>query len=340
MKRLPTAAALLCTFAVAGCTSVVCGEGTESKFDPNSGATTCTGKIPDHYVQCDPNTTRIEGGVCVGDPAKFPHCGLGTMQDATLSCVPLPSTCGHMPPTCTPQPGKFAVAGVITHFKDGKFADGEMVEVRAYDPIAFIKNTSVAPQQKVTTTNSTYCLDDLSDTSGQGLIAIAITDPGNVNWMLAGVGQNSVAPKNTYRVDGYIIEKSLIAAWDAQAGLSGMDTLEAVGAYVARFFDKPRLVGVGEDPTEKGVAGVSLIAGFSVASDAYYFKGDLSTIDKSAMLTDGATGSVVERTAGLTPFFTGKMATPDGGAPINWERFPGGSAPGVVFVQTFHPQAM
>lgn len=339
MKRLPIAAALLYTLAYAGCVNVVCGEGTEAKFNQDTGATTCTGKIPDKYVQCDPNTTKIEGGICVGDPAKFPHCGMGTMQDASLACLPLPSTCGHVPPTCTPQPGKFAVAGVITHLKDGKFADGEMVEVRAYEPTSFIKNTSVPPQQVVVTMNSTFCLDNLSDTGGQGLIAIAITDPGHVNWMLAGVGQNNVAPKNTYRVDGYIIEKSLVASWDVQAGLSGMNTFEAVGAYVGRFFDKPRVVGGGEDPTEKGVAGVQLYAGFSAASDSYYFKGDLLTIDKSAMLTDGATGSVVERTTDITPGFTGKMGM-IGGMPVNWERFPGGSAAGVVFVQTFHPQTM
>jgi hypothetical protein len=333
-------AALLLVAAHAGCTSIVCGENTEPKFDPSTGTTTCTGKIPTKYVQCDPNSTKVEGGICVGDPDKFPHCGAGTMIDPSMACVPMQGSCGHTPPSCVAKPGKFAINGLITHLKDGKFTDGEMVEVRVYDPLAFLKNTATPPQATLTTMNSGYCFDSLVDTGGQGLIAIAVTDPGGTNWTLGGVGQNNVTPGNLYRVDAYVIEKTLVAQWDTSAGLAGMNTFEAVGGYVVRFFDKPRLMGGAEDPTEKPVAGVQLVAGFvGTATDAYYFKGDLLTIDKTATATDGVTGTVVQRTSGLTPVFSGKGGMVNGMAPT-WERFPGGSTAGVVFVQTLHPAAM
>ncbi len=338
-SRAPLLLLLALALAHAGCSSTVCGDGTESKFDPSTGVTICTSKIAQAGVQCDPTTTKLQGGMCVADATRFPHCGAGTTLDQTMACVPMMGSCGKTPPACPPKPGKFSVAGLITHLNGGKFADGETIEVRVYDPLAFLRDTSSPPEAMLTTTDSTYCFDSLTDAGGQGLLAIAFTDASGTTYALAGVGLNSVAAGGTFRADGYLIEKTLVAQWDTGAALSGMNTFEAVGAYVVRFFDKPRLPGGAEDPSEKPVGGVTLTGITGPISDAYYFKDDLATVDKSAMATDAATGAVVARTSGLTPVFTGKGGMVNGAMP-DWERVPGGSTAGVVFVQTLHPQAM
>jgi hypothetical protein len=320
---------------LAGCSGqTTCGEGTEARFDPGTGNTVCTGKLPQMFVQCDPATASVIGGVCQGDPKKFPSCGDGTMLDPmSNTCVPT-MTGTPIPKPCPPQAGKFSVKGVLSHLADGKFATGEMVEVRIYNPLAFLSNpTGTMPQAVQVTGDATYCFDSLVDQSGQGLLAIAVTDPmGPVQWTIAGVGAQGVAPGNTYRVDAYIVEKSLVATWDTQAGLSGTGTFEAKGAYFARFLDMPLAM----EANAKPVAGVQLDQGLGLAPNVYYFKGDLMTIDKTAMATDAMTGAVVQLTAGTLTSYSGEGGMVGGMIP-NWESFPGASTGGVVFIQKFHP---
>ncbi|MSP61178.1 MAG: hypothetical protein EXR72_12700 [Myxococcales bacterium] len=333
--------AVLLALPNAGCAGIVCGEGTEAKFNAETGTTTCSGKIAKGFVQCDPETAIIEGGICKADPAKFPRCGEGTTLDLpTNTCIPNASSCGPVLRPCPPKPGKFSIAGVISHLKDGKFAQMEKVEVRAYEPLAFLKGSPQALLATVMTEDATYCFDNLSD-PGNGLIAIGVTDPGGVagaagpKWFIAGVGQDGVnnAAGKSFRVDANIIERSLVAEWNKQC--PKLAPIEMNGGYIARFLDKGRDM----ESTAKPVAGVKLAQGFGLASDVCYFKKDISTLDPNAMATDADTGAVIQRVSGGLATFGGMGGMIDG-KPVTWEKLPGGSFKDVIFVSKFHPQVL
>lgn len=332
-----TARLLLAAAALAGasCSSqIVCGKGTEPKNDPMTGQVVCTSNgVAQMEVTCDPSSATIVGGICVGDPNKFPHCGPGTVLDEqTMEC----KSTGPLEPckqlsSCPAKMGKFAVHGFVLHLADGKCSVKEPVEVRGYDPLAFLSNPAGTMPLQVTTVgdDGSYCLDSL--TSGTGLVAIAVTDTnGGTTYMLGGVGLNNVAPGGSYRADAYLVERSLVATWDTQAGLSP-GTLENSGVYFARFLDKPAVNG--DDSAAMPLPGVKLLMNSMPAPGTFYFKGDLMTIDKSATMTD-ATGAALQNVPAMPPPPNTYGAM---GANITWESAPGGSTKDVVFVNKFHP---
>lgn len=323
-------AALAAVLGQASCSETICGPGTVSRFNPDTGNQECV--LPDAIkgVQCDPATASQVGGVCTGDPNKFPSCGPGTMLDTgTNSCVPTGSTEPLPKPCDAMQPmGKFCVNGVIRYLKDNTVAKGVTLEVRAVNPIDFLFNPQTPPQQTVTTSDGTYTMNGLADQSGMGLIAFGTTDPGSSVYMLTGAGLDMVGAGGKYRVDLYVVEKSLVAMWDQQAGLSGTETFEEKGAYLAKFIDKPR----GQEASAKPVAGVVLTMMGAKAADQYFFKGNLSTIDTSLMATDAMTGAAVQRVIPMA--LTNYSGMASGG--LLFETLPGGSLKGVVFVATFH----
>ncbi len=333
-----TARILLASAAAlaAGCGSqFTCGEGTEPKNDPATGEVVCTAKgVAKTDITCDPGSATVVGGICVGDPTKFPTCGPGTTLDPkTNTCIGSGPVvpCTQLP-ACPPQKGKLAVHGFITHLADGKCAAKEPVEARAYDPLAFLSNPNgTTPQQTVTVgDDGSYCLDSLVD-PGAHLIAIAVTDSGGgTTYMLAGVGLSGIAAGQSYRADAFVVEKTLVGTWDTQAGLSA-GKLENDGVYVARFLDQAAVAG--DDSMGKPVAGVKLQMNQADAPGAFYFKGDLMTIDKSAMGTD-ATGTALQDVPAMPmpPNLYGGV-----GGNITWEQAPGGSTKGVVFINKFHP---
>ena len=115
---------------------------------------------------------------------------------------------------------------------------------------------------------------------------------------------------------------------DQGAGLTGSNTFEARGAYVARFIDEQR----GRDACGQRVASVVLVTPGQPSPQQYFFRGDLATIDSTLQATDAATGSLVTINSGNLTNYSGA-----GGRILSrWETLPGASAPGVVFVQPFH----
>ncbi len=65
--------------------------------------------------------------------------------------------------------------GVVRYLKDGSYTKGKVFAVRAYDPFAFLGNTSVAPLATgMTDANGTYILPSV-DVPGLGTIAVAVT---------------------------------------------------------------------------------------------------------------------------------------------------------------------
>jgi hypothetical protein len=316
----------------AGCGGVTCGSGTSARTTKD-GTTECVPTNVGTAGKCDPATTLEMSGICVADPSKATKCGPGTKLDMmSNTCLPTGGT-GPVLKPCPHAANKFSVNGIISHLKDGAFATGEVVEVRVYDPLAFLADPKgTMPQKTVMTMDSTYCFTDLVDSGGAGLIAVAVTDPGGpTNWLLAGVGAQNVAPGNDFRADAYIVEKTLVAGWDLQAGLAA-DAFESSGAYVGIFVDKP----VGMDDGAKPVADVVLQMGAGDAPDSYFFKDSFNTIDKAQKATDGMTGGVVQKVSSPNPTnYSGRGGVVNA-MPAAWETVLGASTAGVVFVQKFH----
>ena len=333
-RPIPTFVAL--GVALSGCGSTTeCGAGTVAKFNMTTGNTDC---VADTVVAgaCDPATATLMGGECVADPSKFPTCGPGTMLDkASNQCVPTGMSGTPTPKPCdaTQPAGGFCVNGTIQLLVDNTFATGIPLEVRAYDPIMFLtQGPATLPQKTVMTSDATFVLNGLVDSSGMGLIAIAVTDPkGPSSYALVGSGLNNVAAGGKYSLGLFALTKDLLGKWDTAAGLSGMNTFEAKGAYIARFLDAP----IAMESMAHPVAGVTLVANGMAAPSQFFFKGDMKTISTTAMATDDMTGTVIQ----AVPNSDIKNYTGTGGT-IKFETALGASLPGIVFVQKFHPMTM
>ena len=324
-----------------GCSAgITCGAGTVQKTD-DQGNQTCVAPSA-AGIPCDAadgGTAHLVGDVCVGDPAHFPMCGSGTHLDkASNSCLPDANADPCKAPPCTagdtggpPMGMGFCVNGVVRYLKDDSCTAGKVFEVRAYDPFAFLADPKNAmPSQVVMTdANGGYKLSNIVDMTGQKLVAIAVIDPADANgkhtFILAGSGAQNVMGGGSYRVDLSAIELGLVAMWDAQAGLNGAESFESVGGYLARFY-------TGADEKMRA-AGVQLTFEVKPAPKTFYFKGNVSTIDTSLMATDAATGTALQRVeaSGKLGFYSGL------GGGVTWEKAPGASVPGVIFVQRFHP---
>lgn len=329
---------LICAFGLlslallASCSRTVCGTGTVARFNSESGVTECVTPSASQGVQCDPATTLLQGGLCQADPSKFPSCGPGTRLDApTRSCVPSGTGGGVTPRPCDVQQpsGTFCINGTIRSLRDDTFTTGVNLEVRVYNPLAFLADPQgTPPEVTVTTNDASFVINGVQDTSGIGLVALAVTAPGSSTYVLGAIGLQGVQAGGRYTVDAFAVESTLVTAWDQGAGLTGTNTFEAKGAYVARFIDEQR----GRDACGLRVANVVLVTPGQPSPQQFFFRGNLATIDPTLQATDGATGSLVTINSGTLTNYSGS-----GGRILSaWETLPGASAPGVVFVQPFH----
>lgn len=313
----------------AGCSSLECGPGTVEKVDPATGRAQCVAASATS-IPCDVDGgAQIVGGVCQGDPGKFPTCGAGTVLDpASGTCVATDDGSTTRPPPCpTPDANHICVNGVVRFLVDGNYTAGTTFEVRAYDPIAFLFMPDTTAPLATTTTDAkgTYVLPNLSP-PGTGLIAVAVIDPGtNHQYALSAAGAKDLQGGKSYQVDPYAVPASVVAGWDTQAGYGGADGFVGKGAYVALFMSGP---GDSAHPVE----GVTLTFGNMPAPDRFYFGSDRATLDSSLTATGAATGSAVQR---VTPGMLGSYSGSGGG--ITWEQVLGSSTSGVVFVQRFQP---
>jgi hypothetical protein len=315
------------------CNRTVCGAGTVARFNSESGVTECVVPSAPQGVQCDPASTLLQGGLCQADPSKFPSCGPGTRLDtATRSCVPTGAG-GVVPRPCDAQQpaGTFCINGTIRSLRDDTFTTGVTLEVRVYDPLAFLADPQGTPPQRTTTTSdASFVLNGVQDTSGTGLVAVAVTELGSSTFVLGAVGLQGVQAGGRYTVDAFAVESALVAQWDQGAGLAGANTFAANGAYVARFIDEQR----GRDACGQPVADVVLTSAGTPVGQQFYFRGNLATIDRTLQATDAVTGSLVTINRQTLTTYSGS-----GGRILSsWETLAGASAPGVAFVQSFHIQ--
>ena len=333
MLRIALPLFALTTLALpAGCASRECGPNTSEKVDPMTGVAQCVpsangGGAP---IPCNVDAgARLVGGVCEGDPAQYPRCGEGTkLDEKSRTCVPTGGGAITAPPCAAPMGDKVCINGVVRYLRDGTNTKGRKLEVRAYDPFAFLGDPKNAVPLAVgmTDENGTYILPSVPAPALM-TIAVAVTDVGGpIAFPLSGSGADNVTRGNSYSIDLFAVEATTVAAWDQQLGFSGMDTFEAKGAYVGIFVS-------GKETTSPPVAGVVMTLGGKPAVDQFFFKNDRASIDKTAMATDAATGSAVQRIASGLDTYSGT-----GGGVARWESGPGTSVAGVVFVQVFHPE--
>lgn len=328
--RFASACAWLCAGALAlpaGCDGLVCGPGTEKKVDALGHPACVLPSATDTPCNADAGAVLV-GGVCVGDKNKFPTCGPGTRLDvASNQCLPDVIVPCMTPPSCTAGDKNtgFCVHGVVRYLKDDSCTAPKTLEVRAYEPFSFLSDPKNAKPIAVSMTdaNGGYKFGNLARNDfGQGIVAIAVVDPGGPStYVLSGSGAANVSNGNEYRVDPFAVEATLVASWDTQAGLAGNGTFEVNGAYLARFYldAAETMPAAGVKLTESGMP-----------ATAFYFKGALTTIDKTLMATD-ASGAAILKPIGL-PTFSGT-----GGGVAKWEGVQGASTAGVVFIQKFHP---
>jgi hypothetical protein len=331
-SHLVSVFAMLSLVVLASCSRTVCGAGTVARFNSEAGVTECVAPSASQGVQCDPATTLLQGGLCQADPSRFPTCGPGTRLDtATRSCVPSGTGGGVAPRPCDVQQpaGTFCINGTIRSLRDDIFATGVNLEVRVYNPLAFLSDPQgTPPEATVTTSDASFVFNGVQDTSGTGLVAVAVTAPGASTYLLGAIGLQGVQAGGRYTVDAFAVESALVAGWNQGAGLTGTNTFEARGAYVGRFIDELR----GRDTCGQPVANVVLVRPGQSAPQQFFFRGDLATIDLALQATDAATGSLVTPNSGVLTNYSGA-----GGRILSaWETLPGASAPGVVFVQPFH----
>jgi hypothetical protein len=246
-------------------------------------------------AKCDPATTFLKNGVCYAKP-------------------PLP-TCGPI------APGSICVTGVVRSLADA--AAVAHTRVWGFDPLAFAQE-GMGAQPLATPI--------VSDALGQfaavlplpaiDLVLLAVDDVAPASTHVPTAVMSSATPGATLHMDLYAADKALVGRWDTQAGLAA-GTLEADGAYVARF------VGATGQP----VAGVELVQGSGAAPNAFYLKGNMSTVGAGQVATDAKTGTAVQHTTSPSvATYTGQ------GGGVTWKVFPAAPAKGAVLVQTFTPQ--
>jgi hypothetical protein len=332
-KELVPSAALVALVSSAalihGCNNPTCGPGTkqvqikggEIQCQPADGVVSTgdcdvdagaqlVGGICVSHINCDPTTTSY-------DPMTGTCTGTGTMT-------------GGLPPCPAPSAGTACVHGLLHNFVDNSQYTTPDVPVALYDPLAFLSGSP--PIAMGTSTNGGYVFSNFP-VPNLHLIAIAV---GNLNdesvIVVAGSGAQNVNAGSIYRVDGYVIPRSVVDGWKAMTGIDYLTT----GAYVAKFYgDKaPAPTDLAATETMK-VSGVQLTENGTAAANAQYFSTDLTTIDTSLKST-GMEGAAIVPSPMGTPQFSGMGGMVNGTTPT-WETQIGGSAAKVIFVARFHP---
>lgn len=270
----------------------------------DGGTVTIVGGQCVSAIQCDPATTMLNNGICVGT-GKGKGCG-------------------------TIMPGTACVSGDIRDFKTNATNMVMPIDVDLWDPLQLL--TGGMPIATTTLTDgSSYVFSNFSPPSLGLIVVMTHTTAGGTSTMMtpAGTGAQMISAGNAYTVDAYAIKKADSDAW-------GFD-IATGGAYVAKFYkDKkpaPNLLIANESMP---VAGVTLVKDGMPAMGTKYFDDTLTMIDNTLTATGKSGVAIVASpvVGSSFPTFTGNGPT---AMPITWESLPGGSAPGVVIITRFHP---
>jgi hypothetical protein len=308
--------------AAAGCNNPTCGAGTK-QVQNKDGTIQCmpADALPDS-IPCDVDGgASIVGGHCISAIS----CGPNTML-VNGQCVGTGGG-GGVPPCPAPAAGTFCVNGALVNFLDS-MPSTDSVDVAVFDPVTLLQGG--APIDHGVFTGG-FVLNNLAPPT-LGLLAVVVGDvDGNrmdTIFINCGVGDQGIQAGNKYRVDAYVLKKTVADAW-------GFD-YTTNGSYVAKYYSsaKPSQndLEVANDKTTDLVTGVVLVKdGAMNPAGTKYFNATLTAID-NALNATGASGAaeVPAPVSGSFPNFSGS------GGGITWETQPGGSAKGLVFVTRFH----
>ncbi|HEX6839148.1 MAG TPA: hypothetical protein VF334_21360 [Polyangia bacterium] len=315
------AALVAIAVALAGCNEPACGPGTALVQIKGGG------------LQCQPTTGSpaaipcdVDGGAVVvaGTCVSRVQCGPGTSLDAKSGlCVPS----GAADPCPTPSAGHVCVSGTLHHFvDDSPLAAGETVHVAISDPLAFLSGSPPLFQLDST---GTFVFPDVP-MPASGSLAVGAGDTAGTPNVVAATAALVTAGKS-YRVDGYVLPRSVVDGWKTQTGTDWL----AGGAYVARFYADKQTDATDYTLFEKTpVAGVSLLEDGAAPAGVRYLGASLSTVDGTLTAT-GASGAALLAAPSGVHSFSGMGGTVAGAA-ATWPTYPGGSTAGVVFITRFH----
>jgi len=357
------AGAALFTLAVGsnGCDKVECGTGT-IELDGVCVSMPPGGDAGFTSAQCDLTESTFVGGIC---RPKFPHieCATGmlTFDDAGVgTCSSMGMVSCDVPRPCPAAQGDMiCVSGRVFEGAEHAKAVTDMntlneIEVRVYEPLAFLSDPTSPPFARLTLANGG--LDNCGrwlvrfntsvDTSN-GLVAFTATDKMGASptkYVLGATASRPQSGVNIMNKPAYLVSKTQDMTWSTMAGLTGR-TFSSVGTLAVRF----HLKDPGPDDPIPGtpVAGITPAWNNTVrTADDHFFSDTPAALDDTKLTAiDGAatkTGpngvAFVTIGPGLGNIFpqtgAGSCIKPAGGtgtATVDTTNTLAGAAVGVIF---------
>jgi hypothetical protein len=309
----------LASGALAACDTVECGANT-IKMD-----NVCVAEATDPGADCGPGTVwnatsgRCENSLFEGGGL----CGENTIvlvNDAGVrTCVGTGSgsgDCNQPLPCPAPSANNLTLCGRVfdlddsSPLDDGDSGNGEPwrgVELRVYDPIAFIATPS-SPPLLTTTPDSCgrFVIADVARPT-DAFIAVAtddLTSGGADTYVLTGIAAPTTAGETLAGLRAWVFRRSTDMTWSTAAGLGGTTTFSQMGVYIPIFVSGAAKAPFPASPTA-GVTIASLdqhgVRTTNADSDFYFDDSDpltRSTLSKTRTMT-GANGTGLYMNAGL-----------------------------------------
>lgn len=309
--------------SLASCNAPSCGPGTVQK-QQSDGTLKCVSAdevVAETPCETDGGTVVIVGGQCVA-----------AVQCDPASTVLINGVCvgtGGGAATCrTPAPGKACVFGDIHNFTDDKKNAITPLHVDLFDPITLLAGGGPIASTVLSSDGGSYVFQDFTPPA-LGLIVI-LTGRTDANMVATATGDQGITGGNQYRLDAYAVKMADAAGW-------GFD-IATGGGYIAKYYKdaKPAQNLLIANETMP-LAGVTLTKNGAPDPGTKYFNATLTAIDNALTVTGTSGVAIVPSpipNGGMFPVFSG---TGPSAMPITWEMLPGGSAPGLVFVTRFHP---
>jgi len=320
---------LLAANALAGCNVPRCGKGTVPRQSEDGTLTCQPVDAPAQGIDCDTDGGTLE--IVAGHCASKVKC-----DDQTAMYDPVTGFCigtgmgNGCPPCQPPGPNQICVTGNVYDFASGMqvMSGGRSLRIAAFEPLSFLANPNTAPlAEDASTTKGCFTLTLTAPASG--LVAIAVTDPVGANaampLTIAGAGAQ-VQKGKSYKLDGYMILKSLVDGWSAAAGQNYGQTGVAISCFYKEGVPPPTANQAIETMPATGVA---MLDNGTTPATAKYLAADRTV--NTGLTTTGPIGCGILPGTGMIEQFSGS-----GGGITKWETLPGSSTIGVAFVNRFH----
>lgn len=337
-------------FALAGCETTVCGEGTIEKDGVCLPAEEPPPPTCGAGLRWNAATGQCEYfGPDVGVCGEFTERQIA--EDGTPTCVGIGGGGCEVPLPCpTPGPNQICVRGRVFSFKTGEpIADGmsdtglfQDVEVEIHEPIGFVANPNVSPLATVPLDKCGRFVAPGITTTSTNLVAAGVDDPrgGGADNFVKG-GSAAEAPRGSVvTMNVWYVTKADDMAVSAGFGgvLGGAATFGAKGVYVPVFVDPraPKSEWANGFPG-KPVSGVKVLVApaMTIPNNDFYFTDTSpyvrSMLDSGAQDVTGPNGAAFVINTGGLGTYTGSGGNLGPGC--KWPTDQAAAVPGVYFVQ-------